>query len=114
MACPSSRTIPVSPCIRSGRVGLCCSPGELGATIQNFHTPELLRMVANAGQPFRPVELLNAPGSVEVVVRAQGDDRTLVHLVNFTGDMTRPIRSVVPLPNVKVRIHSPATKAYTL
>jgi hypothetical protein len=71
-------------------------------------------MVANLGQPFRPVEVLDAPGSVEVVVRAQGNDRTLVHLVNFTGDMTRPIRSVVPLSNLKIRIHSPAAKAYTL
>ena len=88
--------------------------GELGATIQNFHTPELLRVIANIGQPFRPVELENAPGSVEVVVRAQGDGRTLVHLVNFTGDMTRPIRSIVPLSNLKIRIHTPATRAYTL
>lgn len=88
--------------------------GELGATIQNFHLPELLRLMANVAQPFSPVQVLNAPGSVEVVVRAQGDNRTLVHLVNFTGDMTRPIRSVVPLSNVKIRLERPSAKAYTL
>ncbi len=49
-----------------------------------------------------------------MVVRAQGNNRTLVHLVNFTGAMTRPIRSIVPLSNVKIRLESPFAKAYTL
>jgi hypothetical protein len=37
-----------------------------------------------------------------------------VHLVNFTGDMTRPIRSIVPLTNLRIRIKTPAARAYTL
>ncbi|HXE13679.1 MAG TPA: hypothetical protein VN633_16255, partial [Bryobacteraceae bacterium] len=81
-------------------------------------TPELMELLANTGRRTAPPVLVeNAPGSVEVVVRTQRDRRrTLVHLVNFTGEMTRPIRHIVPIFNVRItltpQIH--ASKAYTL
>jgi hypothetical protein len=93
--------------------------GDMGNTITKFHTPELIDLVANAGlRTVRsPVIIDNAPGSVELAVRTQEDGkRTLVHLVNFTGAMTRPIRQVVPIHDVGVtlapEIH--ASRAYTL
>ena len=54
---------------------------------------------------------------VEVVVRTQNDRRrTLVHLVNFTGEMTRPIRHIVPISDVRITLNSGihANKAFTL
>lgn len=92
--------------------------GDIGNTITKFHTPELMELLANAGrQVVPPVIVENAPGSVEVVVRTQNDHRrTLVHLVNFTGEMTRPIRHVVPIPDVRITLDSGtrANKAFTL
>jgi len=93
--------------------------GDAGNTITKFHTPELIDLLANAGRQMAaaPVVVGNAPESVEVVVRTQNDGRrTLVHLVNFTGEMTRPIRRIVPVSNVRITLASgiQASKAFTL
>ncbi len=93
--------------------------GDFGNMIAAFHTPELLDITANAVREMAPpaFELAGAPGSVEAVLRSQENgSRLLLHLVNFTGEMTRPIRQVVPLDHVVVRFHdgAPIRKAYTL
>ena len=50
-------------------------------------------------QHYRPVvELLGAPESVELIVRvSRPSNALLVHLVNYTGGMSRPIERVVPV-----------------
>ncbi len=93
--------------------------GDLGNTVAKFHTPELLELLSNLGRETAtgPVSLENAPGSVEIVVRTQNDkQRTLIHLVNFTGEMTRPIRHIVPISNVRITLGSGIhpSKAFTL
>jgi hypothetical protein len=93
--------------------------GDIGNTVKTFHTPELMQLIGNAGRQMSTpvVTVENAPGSLEVVVRSQNDGRrTLVHLVNFTGEMTRPIRHIVPVSDVRITLPSGArpTKAYTL
>jgi Hypothetical glycosyl hydrolase 6/Beta-galactosidase trimerisation domain len=93
--------------------------GDFGNTIAAYHTPELLDIAANAVNAMAPpaFELAGAPGSVEAVLRSQNNGtRLLLHLVNFTGEMTRPIRRVVPLDHVTVSFADlgPVKKAYTL
>jgi hypothetical protein len=93
--------------------------GDIGNTIAKFHTPELTELLSNAGRQMAisPVLVENAPGSVEIVVRTQDDHhRTLVHLVNFTGEMTRPIRHILPVSNVRITLSSGihASRAFTL
>ncbi|MEO8663471.1 MAG: beta-galactosidase trimerization domain-containing protein, partial [Bryobacteraceae bacterium] len=80
--------------------------GDLGSAIASFHIPEHLHLIENAARTFsRPaVSVETLAGSVEVVVRSQGESRRLVHLVNFTGEMTRPIQNVVPLRDVAVSL----------
>ena len=47
----------------------------------------------------------NAPRSVEVALRSQQEGQRLVlHLINFIGEMTRPIRKVVPLRDVRITL----------
>lgn len=47
----------------------------------------------------------NAPASVAIEVRAQGS-RTLLHLVNVTGDMKRPLGEIVPLRDIEIAVRA--------
>jgi beta-galactosidase GanA len=48
-----------------------------------------------------PVVVEGLPQSVEVVPRMQGN-RLIVHFINYTGEMTRPIREIVPINNIRL------------
>ena len=77
--------------------------GDLGNSIQTFHLASHLEMLKSWFAS--PVTLSNAPGSVEIVLRSQeGGKRWLLHLINATGEMTRPIRNIVPIHDIKVTL----------
>jgi len=83
-----------------------CS-GDLGNALNNYHFVEWSRLVENVLRDIgpSPVAMENAPRSVEVVLRSQQEGQRLVlHLINFTGEMTRPIRQVVPLRDVRITL----------
>jgi len=85
-----------------------CS-GDLGNAINSFHFLEWSRLIENVVRDIAPspVVLEDAPRSVEVVLRSQEEGRRmLLHLINFTGEMTRPIRRVVPLENVGITVRT--------
>jgi hypothetical protein len=76
-------------------------------------------MISNTVHEFAPppIEVEGAPTSVEVVLRTQSQGkRWLVHLVNYTGGMTRPIQQITPLHDVQINLPaSPAfQRAFTL
>ena len=50
------------------------------------------------------IDLENAPQTLEVTVRSQGN-RLILHFVNFTGEMSRPFEQIIPVYNLGVRIH---------
>ena len=104
---------------RSGKGASIYSSGNLGAGIQGFHLAEWLGMISNTVHEFAPppIEVEGAPTSVEVVLRTQSQGkRWLVHLVNYTGGMTRPIQQITPLHDVQINLPaSPAfQRAFTL
>lgn len=91
----------------AGRGRVVYVAGDLGNSIQSLHFPEHFELVSTVLRELAPsaVRLENAPGSVEVVLRSQENGRRwILHLVNFTGEMTRPIQRVVPLNNVSVEL----------
>ncbi len=54
---------------------------------------------------------------MEAVLRSQQrGERFPLHLINFTGEMTRPIRRVVPLEDVRITVRTKGTvkKIHTL
>jgi len=92
---------------QSGRGRVLYFAGDLGNAIQGFHLGEHLRLVGNALRELAPqqVKLENAAQSVEVVLRSQ-PGRKLLHLVNFTGEMTRPIQRVLALADVRIELQT--------
>jgi len=132
------RTVPESPCVspsrsrplrrRAGRLRrtrACpaavrqregCTSAENLADGQRISHSEYLCLAANAVATLAPRrEVRELAVFVEVVLRSQDQGRRLLlHLVNFTGDMMRPIRSVVPLSGVHVMLDGSFRKAFTL
>jgi len=116
---PALSSDPAVAVKQSGKGTVVYFAGDFGNTLASFHLPEFLAMAANAARRLAPLPVTvdNVPGSVEVVWRSQNDGRRkLLHLVNFTGEMTRPITRVLPALNVPVTLPKGelATKAFTL
>ena len=92
-----------------GKGKMVYSSGDLGNGIWGFRLGEFLRLVRNVVRELAPPALTieNAPASVEVVLRSQQRGRRLLlHLINFTGEMTRPIQKIVPLEDLRVTLHN--------
>jgi len=103
----------------SGKGASIYYSGDLGAGIDEFHMPEWMRLAGNVVSQAAPPEVRveGAPGSVEVVLRSQNQGkRWLVHLVNYTGGMTRPIQEITPLHDVRISLPASRTfrRAFTL
>ena len=104
---------------KSGNGTVVCCAGDLGNMIHNWHMSEPLLLMANAVRLLAPVgiELENVPSDVELVHRSQeAGKRHLLHLVNFNGEMTRPIRRITPVRDARVTLPKElnAKKIFTL
>jgi len=92
-------------------------PGDLGATLATYRMTDLYQLVENAVRSLAPPEVTveSGPGSMELVVRSQDNGRRwLIHLVNFTAEMTRPIRQVIPFENLRIRVPARFHRARSL
>ena len=80
--------------------------GTIDEAYQEFHFPEHASLMgALVDEASRRDILVDAPASVQVVLRQQRSRRRLlVHLVNATGEMTRPLTSILPVHHVKVEL----------
>ena len=47
----------------------------------------------------------NAPGSVEISLRKK-DNKYIMHLINLTGEMTRPIERIVPIFDAEFTVNN--------
>jgi len=93
--------------------------GTFDAAYRQFALPEHQLLLGNAVRRLaEPVLTIDgAPECVEVTLRRQpARKRLLVHLVNFTGEMTRPLRRVLPAREVRIALRRVprATKAMGL
>ncbi|HUU35056.1 MAG TPA: hypothetical protein VMW48_13420, partial [Vicinamibacterales bacterium] len=80
---------------------------DLGAALNAWCLAAHLRIVRNLVEHFAPpaVRIPEAPPSLEVSLRGSADGRdVLLHLVNYTGGMTRPMQRVVPLHGLAVEL----------
>ena len=81
-------------------------PGNAGEYFSDTTNPDWKRIIANCvNRLSAPVITTDAPGSVEVVVRRQ-KNRFIIHFINLTGEMERPIQRIIPIRNVTARLHT--------
>lgn len=88
----------------------CCLyiAGNFFEHYYSYHNPDYRRIIDNAVRLMsrRLVTLENCPQSIEITLRHQHSKRRLVmHLVNFTGEMTRPIESIMPMRDLRISLH---------
>ncbi|MCI0512039.1 beta-galactosidase trimerization domain-containing protein [candidate division KSB1 bacterium] len=83
--------------------------GAFGKMFNEYNPPEYRRLLANAvnrfSKPLIQIEKIST-SALEITLRQQ-DQRLLLHLVNYSGDMTRPIENVQSLRNLQVKLSVP-------
>lgn len=80
--------------------------GTFGEFYRAYATREYAQIVANAIATHAPAAIVieGAPPSVEMVLRQEArSSRVYIHLINYTGGMTRPIERPVPLHDLALR-----------
>ncbi len=78
------------------------------------HYIEILRNLLNNNSP-QTVKLLSASDAIEVTYRKNPQSgKELIHLVNYTGSMNRPIGNVVPIVGGELIINKPFKSATAL
>ena len=102
-----------------GKGTVIYASGDLGNTISNLHMQDSIAIVENVAGMLAPggARLEGAPGTVELVQRSKDDGaRQIFHLINFTGQMTRPIQEVIPVQGARLVLPRGMTvkRAYTL
>lgn len=79
--------------------------GAVGEFYNSKANPDTQVMLKNAVlSSCNPVVTSDAPGSVEIVLRKQ-KDRFIIHFINATGEMVRPLQKILPVHDVRVMLN---------
>jgi len=94
---------------RYGRGKVFYIAGNLGDTYWNIAVPEIKQLIANAIEWVSgesPIVSVDTLETIEVVLNYQKkENRYLLHLVNYTGEMARPVNHLLPVKEIKVSLH---------
>ncbi|HET6456847.1 MAG TPA: alpha-amylase family protein [Armatimonadota bacterium] len=92
-------------------------PALVGEFYARYRMWEYQALIGNAVRSLygKPLPLqADCPQTVEIELRRQ-PGRLLIHLVNNTGDMQRPMSEIIPLRDIRISIQSdPIKRVYSL
>lgn len=76
--------------------------GAFGLSYSERSFPEYAQLIKNMAAQFSSLPFTtDAPETVEMVLRRQ-NGRTLLHLINLTGEMDLPIRKIISLSDITI------------
>ncbi len=80
--------------------------GTFGGSLKKFHFPEYYQVLGNITEKYagRIVKLKNAPSSIEVNIRRNGNS-VFIYLINFTSEMRRPIQNIISCKNIGINLN---------
>jgi hypothetical protein len=71
-----------------------------------YRLPEYFELLTQAARRNPPLAIEAASSSVEVILRQRKDGAQIIHLLNYTGDMERPIKRILAQENVTLRLRT--------
>lgn len=78
--------------------------GTVGELFDEFKIPDISKILMYAVRSMAQTVIeTDAPGSVEFVLRER-DDCYILHIINATGEMKRPIERVIPVYDSKISV----------
>jgi len=85
--------------------------GALGLAYAERALPDYAKIVENIVRgAIKPALETDAPRSVEAVLRKQ-NGRYVLHLINLTGEMMRPMQRILPLSDIKVTLRAEGVRS---
>ncbi|MCQ6267945.1 beta-galactosidase trimerization domain-containing protein [Fictibacillus sp. WQ 8-8] len=85
--------------------------GNVGKFYEAYALPEYRKLMENAVKSLVEIPIhvgsVQNTESIHVSLRNQGENRILIHVINYTASMTRPITEVLPLPDLTINIRLP-------
>ena len=90
---------------RAGKGRSVYIAGTIGGALHKYHFPEYYQLIGNIIRGFSSaaVTLEDAPSSVEVAVRRK-DNTLYIYLINFTSEMKRPARRIIPVSGIGISV----------
>ncbi len=81
--------------------------GNIGKFYESYALPEYRKLIDNAVRSLVDVPLnIKTPYTLESIHTAmrKQDRHIILHLVNYTGSMTRPITEVIPISDIQIEL----------
>ncbi|WP_257348947.1 beta-galactosidase trimerization domain-containing protein [Pseudalkalibacillus decolorationis] len=103
-----------------GEGGSVYFAGNVGEFYESYAFPEYRKLIQNAILSLTDVSIKIKTAihleSIHVSLRKQQDDRIMLHLINYSGSMTRPITEVIPITDIQIEfeIEEPIQSVKTL
>ena len=117
----SLQGVSASPALLISKYGkgkVVYSPSLLEAFYGEYRIESTSQLITQIVKMLSLEEIIkmDAPSAVEIEVYEQKDSsRYIIHLINATGDMQRPIKEIIPVRNIKISLKvKQARKIYQL
>lgn len=107
---PKDRSGPAA-CVKNNGSGKAVYfAGNIGEAYTKYGICDYRKIISGFLQKHsqQPVNIDAASETVEVILRHQPDqNRYILHLINFTGSMRRPVTDFIPLYDIKITLRLP-------